>query len=168
MATQDTNLLKPLKFSERWRLCTGYLKQHEIKHKTRDDMFLFWFLRVAWTIASALVIYAGVTHSGFKGFLHTAAFIASLWWLFYFVHGEILLNIKITRKWVAFLMASACLSKNEFELFSSNLGKSVFAFKQRPAMLFFTYAGIILVANTKNSGNLNALIIFVFTIIVLV
>lgn len=171
MTAQDLNLSKPLEFGERWLLCAEYLKHRETMRKTNDeicnDMFLLWFLRLVWPIASAIVICAGASSDGFKGFLHSTAFIGSLWWLFYFLHRETLLNTQLTRKWFAFLMASVRLSKNEFELFQSNLAKSVYALKKRPLMFFFTYIGMFFVADW-HSGTFNSLIVIMYITIGLV
>ncbi len=156
MTAQKLTHSKHLAFNERWYLCIEYLKHHKAKYDTKDGRF-FCF---GWFFLSALIIFVGTSNSGFKGFIHSTSFIGSLWWLFYFLCRESLFNTQLTRQWLAYLMASIRLSKNEFDLFETNLDKSVYALQNQPYILFITYGGIILFAN---QSDISLIFIYVMT-----
>jgi len=155
MSTHAVNLSKPLKFNDRWLFCVEYLKHRDAELKKTIIIFDknatgdIWNLRVLLIMFASLVICGGAYFSGIRGFIHGTTFIASLWWLFYFLGCEILLRPLLVRKWLAFLMAFVRLSRDELDLVKASLPKAVFAFKHRSKLFIMTGAGMFFLANGK-------------------
>ena len=166
MSTHVVNLSKPLKFNDRWLFCVEYLELRDAMRKKTIIIFDknatgdIWNLRVLLILFSSLVICGGAYHSGIRGFIHGVAFIASLWWLFYFLGCEILLSPRLTRKWLAFLMAFVRLSRDELDLLKASLPKATFAFKNRSKLFILTGAGMFFLA----SRDVEPLIVILYVV----